>query len=143
MYKSDAVSRASQTYDRPRRNNMKMLSVLVLVTAALVVPGSVSASARHSSEPGTHTMSNPCTGEDVQITSTNHYLVFKHGDLTHSSGTGVGLTSGTKYRYVRRGFETNVQGFSEVIHLISVGSGSDLTLSDDLGDAVDPEITCS
>jgi hypothetical protein len=36
-----------------------------------------------------------------------------------------------------------VQGFSEVIHLISVGSGSDLTLSDDLGDAVDPEITCS
>lgn len=124
---------------------MKLLSGLVLLTVALVVfPASAYADARHSTSPGTFTMSNPCTGEEVQVTATFHYLVFGHGDLTHSSGgTGVGLTSGTAYRYVRSGFETNVQGFFEVVHLISVGPASDLTLSDQLGDAEDPVIGCS
>ena len=123
---------------------MKLLSGLVLLTVALVVPASAHASARHDTALGTFTMFNPCTGEDVQVTTTNHYLVFQHGDLTHSSGgTGIGLTSGNEYRYVRRGFETNVQGFYEVVGLVSVGPGSDLTLSDDLGDAEDPVITCS
>ena len=89
-------------------------------------------------------MDNPCTGEQVQVTTTSHYLVFQHGDITHSSSsTGIGLTSGNEYIYVRRGFETNVQGFFEVIHLISVGPASDLTLSDDLGDADDPVISCT
>lgn len=88
-------------------------------------------------------MWNPCIGEEVQVTATFHYLVFWHGDLTHSSGgTGVGVTSGKAYRYVRSGFETGAQ-FSEVIHLISVGPASDLTLSDQLGDAEDPVIRCS
>lgn len=124
---------------------MKLLSALVLLTVALVVfPASAYADARHGTSPGTFTMSNPCTGEEVQVTATFHYLVFGHGDLTHSSGgTGVGLTSGTAYRYVRSGFETNVQGFFEVVHLISVGPASDLTWSDQLGDAEDPVIGCS
>jgi hypothetical protein len=121
---------------------MKLLPALVLLTVALAVPAS--ASADPGTAPGTFTMFNPCTGEDVQVTTTNHYLVFRHGDITHSSeGTGIGLTSGTKYRYVRRGFETNVQGFFEVVHVISVGPASDLTLTDDLGDAEDPDISCS
>jgi hypothetical protein len=123
---------------------MKLLPALVLLTVALAVPASVYASADPGMAPGTFTMFNPCTGEDVQVTTTNHFLVFQHGDLTHSSeGTGIGLTSGTEYRYVRRGFETNMQGFFEVIHLISVGPASDLTLTDDLGDAEDPVISCS
>ena len=124
---------------------MKLLSALVLSTVALVgFPASASADARHVTAPGTYSMSNPCTGEQVQVTATFHYLVFGRGDLTHSSGgTGVGLTSGNAYRYTRSGFETNTQGFFEVIHLISVGPGSDLTLSDQLGDDEDPVIGCS
>jgi len=123
---------------------MKLLPALVLLTVALAVPASAYASADPGTAPGTFTMFNPCTGEDVQVTTTNHYLVFQQGDLTHSSeGTGIGLTSGTEYKYVRRGVETNVQGFFEVIRLISVGPASDLTLTDDLGDAEDPVISCS
>ncbi len=124
---------------------MKLLSALVLSTVTLVAfPASAHADARHSTSPGTFTMSNPCTGEEVQVTGTFHYLVFGQGDLTHTSGgTGVGLTSGTAYRYVRNGFETNVQGFYEVVHLISQGPGRDLTLRDNLGDAEDPVINCS
>ena len=127
---------------------MRRVSMLVLVTAltfaALLMPAAASASARHETALGTFSMFNPCTGEQVQVTGTFHYLVFQHGDLTHTSGgKGVGLTSGNEYVYVRRGFETNVHGFSEVIHLISVGPGSDMTLTDDLGDAEDPVITCS
>jgi hypothetical protein len=122
---------------------MKLLLVLVLLTVALVVPASAYASTRHDTSPGTFTMYNPCTGEEVQVTTTNHYLVFRHGDLTHSSGgTGIGLISGTEYRYVRSGFETNDR-FFEVVHLISVGPASDLTLSDQLADAEDPVISCS
>ena len=123
---------------------MRLLVVVAVSTLALMVPAAVSASADHRTSAATYAVFNPCTGEQVQLTTTNHYLVFQHGDLTHnSSGHGVGLTSGNKYVYVRRGFETNMHGFFEVIHLISAGPGSNMTLTDDLGDAEDPVITCS
>ena len=111
----------------------------------MVVPqGTASADARHNTVEVTFAEWDPCTGEEVQITATNHYPVFGKGDLTHSSrGSGVGLTSGTEYQYVRRGCETNMHGFFEVIYLISKGPRSDLTLHDDMGDTEDPVIVCS
>jgi hypothetical protein len=123
---------------------MRLLVAVAVSTLALLMPAAVFASARHETVPVTFPVFNPCTGEQVQVTTTNHYLVFQHGDLTHSSnGKGVGLTSGNEYVYVRRGYETGVHGFFEVIHLISLGSGSDMTLTDDMGDVEDPVITCS
>jgi hypothetical protein len=123
---------------------MRLFVVVAVSTLVLMVPAAVFASAGHETAAGTFSMFNPCTDEQVQVTTTNHYLVFQHGDLTHSSsGKGVGLRSDNEYVYVRRGFETGVQGFFEVIHLISVGPGSDMTLTDDLGDGEDPVITCS
>lgn len=121
---------------------------IVAGVAALGVLGVVApqkaASADHRTAEVTFTEWNPCTGEEVQITTTLHFLVFSKGDLTHNSdGSGVGLTSGTAYQYIRRGFETNMHGFFEVIHLISAGPASDLTLHDDLGDSEDPVIVCS
>jgi len=124
---------------------LNLLSAFVLSTVALAAfPASANADARHGTSLGSYSMWNPCTSEDVQVTATFHYLVFVHGDLTHSSGgTGIGLTSGTAYRYLRSGFETNAPGFYEVIHLIAMGPASDLTLSDQLGDDEAPVIVCS
>lgn len=122
---------------------MRLLVAVAVSTLALLMPAAV-ASAGHETVPVTFPVFNPCTGEQVQVTATFHYLVFRQGDLTHSSsGMGVGLTSGNEYVYVRRGYETGVHGFFEVIHLISVGTGSDMTLTDDMGDVEDPVITCS
>jgi hypothetical protein len=124
---------------------MRLLVGVVLSMIVLVAPASAYAAARHVTAEADFVMFNPCTNEQVRVTGTNHYLVFGPGDLTHTSnGSGIGLTSGNEYVYVRQGFETTVHGTSEVIRLISVGSASDMTLSDELFDPeIGPTITCS
>ena len=121
-----------------------LLGVLLSAVMLAAAPGSVSAAARHDTSEGEFVQFNPCTNEEVLVTATFHYLVFQHGDLTHSSrGDGIGLTTGMAYVYVRQGFETNTHGFFEVVRLISVGPASDMTLTDNLSDSEDPLITCS
>jgi hypothetical protein len=120
---------------------VKRLLPFVLAAALLAIPFSAYGSVTRS--PGSFTMFNPCTNEDVLITGTFHYLVYRQGDRTHTSGgTGVGLTSGTEYVYVRQGTEVSGE-FSETIRLISLGSGSDLSFTDDLADTEDPVYVCS
>jgi hypothetical protein len=124
---------------------MKRLAILILTGVALLIPGSALAAAQHGSFTGTFTMFNPCTDEDVLITTTFHQLDFQHGDLSHTSrGTGVGAESGAEYVYVGRFVETNMQGFFDIERLISVGPGSDMLKTDYLHDPeVGPTITCS
>jgi hypothetical protein len=88
-------------------------------------------------------MFNPCTGEDVLITGTFHYLPYRHGDRSHTSdATGIGLTSGAPYRFVYQSTET-ANDFFEVVRLISLGPESDLSFTDYLSDTIDPIVSCS
>lgn len=104
----------------------------------------MAAGVRVARAPGAFELFNPCTGEAVAVAGTFHYLLYRDGDLTHtSSGRGIGVESGHEYVYLRRGVETSTAGFFEVVHLLAVGDGTDLTTHDDLGDAEEPIITCT
>jgi hypothetical protein len=120
---------------------MRRVLAIGLVTAA-VLAFPLEAQARPA-DPGQFTMFNPCTGEDVQITGTFHYRSDKHGDYSHTSdASGVGLTTGQQYRFVFRFVETS-DAYFEVVRLIALGPASDLSYTDDVGDAIEPAPSCS
>ena len=119
---------------------MKRFLAAALVATALAVPSIAAADAAKSE--GSLTVFDACTNEYVTVTGTFHYLSDARGDRSHTSASGIGLTSGDQYRYVFRFVETTNGGYFQVERLIALAPASDEYVFDDLGDGVNPTPTC-
>jgi hypothetical protein len=128
-----------------RREPVKLLVALLLSSVALLFPTAASAqSANVSRIDQTYTIFDPCTNEDVLITTTRVYVSYHGGDQTHTAeGTAVGATTGTEYVFTQEVFDIRGLGGLDIIHLVAPGSEPDLTITDDPFDVVDPVVTCT
>jgi hypothetical protein len=124
---------------------VKLLVALLLSSVALVFPNAASAQSANVSRVGqTYTIFDPCTNEDVLITTTRVYVSYHGGDQTHTAaGTGVGVTTGTEYVFIEEAFDIQGLGGLIVTRLVAPGPEPDLTITDDPFDVVDPVVTCT
>jgi hypothetical protein len=124
---------------------VKLLVALLLSSVALVFPNAASAQSANVSRVGqTYTIFDPCTNEDVLVTTTRVSVSYHGGDQTHTAaGTGVGVTTGTEYVFIEEAFDIQGLGGLIITRLVAPGPEPDLTITDDPFDVVDPVVTCT